>query len=49
MTEWPKGVVKPAIRALNAAGYTELKQLVQVDVATLKICMVWGQKRLLWR
>ncbi|MFJ7954550.1 hypothetical protein ACIQZG_23915 [Lysinibacillus sp. NPDC096418] len=46
MTEWPKGVAKPAIRALNAAGYTELKQLAQVDLATLKDLHGMGPKAL---
>lgn len=36
MTEWPKGVAKPAIRALQAAGYTELKQALAAIEATLK-------------
>ncbi len=35
MTEWPKGVAKPAIRALQAAGFTELKQLEKVELSTL--------------
>ena len=39
MTEWPKGVAKPAIRALNAAGYTKLEQLEKVDLSALKIYM----------
>ncbi|QDQ02671.1 hypothetical protein FOH38_20660 [Lysinibacillus fusiformis] len=46
MTEWPKGVAKPAIRALNAAGYTELKQLEQVDLTTLKDLHGMGPKAL---
>lgn len=46
MTEWPKGVAKPAIRALNAAGYTELKQLAQVDLSTLKDLHGMGPKAL---
>ena len=46
MTEWPKGVAKPAIRALNAAGYTELKQLTQVDLAILKNLHGMGPKAL---
>ena len=46
MTDWPKGVAKPAVRALNAAGYTELKQLAQVDLATLKNLHGMGRKAL---
>ena len=46
MSEWPKGVAKPAIRALNAAGYTELKQLELVDIATLKDLHGMGPKAL---
>lgn len=46
MTEWPKGVAKPAVRALNAAGYTELKQLERVDLATLKDLHGIGPKAL---
>ncbi|EON70582.1 hypothetical protein [Lysinibacillus sphaericus] len=46
MTQWPKGVAKPAIRALNAAGYTELKQLKQVDLTTLKDLHGMGPKAL---
>lgn len=46
MTEWPKGVAKPAIRALNAAGYTQLQQLKEVDLATLKILHGIGPKAL---
>lgn len=33
---WPKGVGAPAIRALNAAGYTELRQLAGVPQAELR-------------
>ncbi|KOS68633.1 hypothetical protein AEA09_08805 [Lysinibacillus contaminans] len=46
MTEWPKGVAKPAIRALNAAGFTELKQLAHVDLSTLKNLHGMGPKAL---
>ncbi|WP_176723170.1 hypothetical protein MKY08_09275 [Lysinibacillus sp. FSL M8-0337] len=46
MTEWPKGVAKPAIRALNAAGYTQLRQLKEVDLATLKNLHGIGPKAL---
>ncbi|MGE6516510.1 hypothetical protein [Lysinibacillus sphaericus] len=46
MTQWPKGVAKPAIRALNAAGYTELKQLKKVDLTTLKDLHGMGPKAL---
>ncbi|MGN4127793.1 hypothetical protein ACMGD3_22745 [Lysinibacillus sphaericus] len=44
MAQWPKGVTKPAIRALNAAGYTELKQLERVDLTTLKDLHGMGPK-----
>jgi len=46
MTEWPKGVAKPAIRALNAAGYTHLEQLQKVDLSTLKHLHGMGPKAL---
>ncbi|WP_068986860.1 MULTISPECIES: hypothetical protein [Lysinibacillus] len=46
MTEWPKGVAKPAIRALNAAGYTQLEQLEKVDLSTLKKLHGMGPKAL---
>lgn len=46
MTEWPKGVAKPAIRALNAAGYTQLEQLEKVDLSTLKNLHGMGPKAL---
>lgn len=46
MTEWPKGVAKPAIRALNAAGYTQLQQLKEDDLATLKNLHGIGPKAL---
>ncbi len=46
MTEWPKGVAKPAIRALNAAGYTQLQQLKEVHLATLKNLHGIGPKAL---
>ncbi|MFJ8459458.1 hypothetical protein ACIQ57_10035 [Lysinibacillus xylanilyticus] len=46
MTEWPKGVAKPAIRALNAAGYTQLEQLEKVDLSTLKNLHGMGPKEL---
>ncbi len=46
MTEWPKGVAKPAIRALNAAGYTQLEQLEKVDLLTLKNLHGMGPKAL---
>jgi len=45
MTEWPKGVAKPAVRALQAAGYTQLQQLENVDLSTLAHYMGWGRKR----
>jgi hypothetical protein len=34
--EWPKGMGRPAARALNAAGYTELRQLAGVPASQLK-------------
>lgn len=46
MTEWPKGVAKPAIRALHAAGYTKIKQLEHVELATLKRLHGMGPKAL---
>ncbi len=46
MTEWPKGVAKPAIRALNAAGYTQLQQLKEVDLEKLKNLHGMGPKAL---
>ncbi|MFF2176658.1 hypothetical protein ACFVT8_09405 [Lysinibacillus sp. NPDC058147] len=46
MTEWPKGVAKPAIRALNEAGYTQLEQLENVDLSTLKNLHGMGPKAL---
>jgi len=46
MTEWPKGVAKPAIRALHAAGYTELKQLERVELSTLAHLHGMGPKAL---
>lgn len=32
---WPRGVGAPAVRALAAAGYTELRQLDGVPASTL--------------
>jgi len=46
MTEWPKGVAKPAIRALQAAGFTELKQLEKVELSTLAHLHGMGPKAL---
>jgi hypothetical protein len=34
--DWPKGVGAPAVRALNAAGYTELRQLAGVPASELR-------------
>lgn len=34
--EWPRGVAAPAVRALNGAGYTELRQLAGVPVSDLR-------------
>lgn len=46
MTEWPKGVAKPAIRVLYAAGYTEWQQLEKVDLSTLAHLHGMGPKAL---
>ncbi|WP_336635915.1 hypothetical protein [Lysinibacillus fusiformis] len=46
MSEWPKGVANPAIRALQAAGYTQLKQLKNVDLSTLAHLHGMGPKAL---
>ncbi len=43
---FPKGVAAPAIRALNAAGYTELKQLDGVPRAELAALHGMGPKAL---
>ncbi|HEU0299288.1 MAG TPA: helix-hairpin-helix domain-containing protein [Longimicrobium sp.] len=43
---WPKGVGAPAIRALTAAGYTELRQLAGVPAAELKRLHGMGPKAL---
>jgi diacylglycerol kinase (ATP) len=45
-TGFPKGVGAPAIRALNGAGYTELRQLAGVPVADLKRLHGMGPKAL---
>ena len=46
MTEWPKGVAKPAIRALHAAGYRKWQQLEKVDLSTLTHLHGMGPKAL---
>ncbi|HEX6912184.1 MAG TPA: hypothetical protein VF142_17405 [Longimicrobium sp.] len=33
---WPPGMGRPAARALNAAGYTELRQLAGVPASELR-------------
>jgi hypothetical protein len=43
---WPKGVGAPAIRALVAAGYTELRQLAGVPASTLARLHGMGPKAL---
>jgi predicted flap endonuclease-1-like 5' DNA nuclease len=43
---FPKGVGAPAVRALNAAGYTELQQLAGVPAADLKQLHGMGPKAL---
>jgi hypothetical protein len=45
--EWPQGVAAPAIRALNAAGYTELRQLAGIPVDDLKRLHGMGPKALI--
>ncbi len=42
----PKGVPAPAIRALNAAGYSDLSELADVPVADLKQLHGMGPKAL---
>ena len=43
---WPKGVSAPAVRALTAAGYTELRQLAGVPAAELARLHGMGPKAL---
>lgn len=43
---WPKGVGAPAVRALTAAGYTNLRQLAGVPVAELMRLHGMGPKAL---
>jgi hypothetical protein len=43
---FPKGIAAPAVRALNGAGYTELRQLAGVPVAELKRLHGMGPKAL---
>lgn len=44
--EWPKGVSAPAVRALNGAGYTELRQLAGVRASDLGKLHGMGPKAL---
>lgn len=44
--EWPKGMGRPAARALNAAGYTELRQLTGVPASELEKLHGMGPKAL---
>ncbi len=44
--EWPRGMGRPAAHALNAAGYTELRQLAGVPAAELKKLHGMGPKAL---
>jgi hypothetical protein len=43
---WPKGIGRPATRALIAAGYTELRHLAGVPAAQLKRLHGMGPKAL---
>ena len=43
---FPTGIAAPAVRALNAAGYSELRQLAGVPVAELKGLHGMGAKAL---
>jgi len=43
---FPKGIAAPAVRALNGADYTELRQLAGVPVAELKRLHAMGPKAL---
>jgi hypothetical protein len=45
-TGFPKGIAAPAIRALNSAGYTELRQFAGVPAAELKRLHGMGPKAL---
>ncbi|MGE7925506.1 DNA-directed RNA polymerase subunit alpha C-terminal domain-containing protein [Viridibacillus arvi] len=44
MQIWPKGVSKPAVRALNSVGITTLEQLTTIDEKTLKALHGMGPK-----
>ncbi|MGE7920807.1 DNA-directed RNA polymerase subunit alpha C-terminal domain-containing protein [Viridibacillus sp. NPDC093762] len=44
MQTWPKGVSKPAVRALNSLGITTLEQLTTIDEKTLKALHGMGPK-----
>lgn len=44
--DWPKGVGAPAIRALNAAGYTDLRRLAGVPASDLRKLHGMGPKAL---
>jgi hypothetical protein len=43
---FPRGVPKPAVRALVAAGYTSVEQLTKPAKRTLLAFTAWGQKHL---
>jgi len=45
-TGFPKGIPAPATRALNGAGYTDLRQLAGVPAAELKRLHGMGPKAL---
>lgn len=44
--EWPKGMGRPAARALNTAGYTEVRQLAGVPARDLEKLHGMGPKAL---
>jgi len=45
-TGFPKGIPAPAIRALNGAGYTELRQLAGIPAVELQRLHGMGPKAL---
>lgn len=44
--DWPRGMGGPAARALNAAGYTELRQLAGVPASQLRTLHGMGPRAL---
>ncbi|MBK3496443.1 hypothetical protein JFL43_16575 [Viridibacillus sp. YIM B01967] len=44
METWPKGIAKPAVRALNSVGITTIEQLITIDEKTLKSLHGMGPK-----